>query len=490
MLLVCTLLLFVSGSAFCRGVAPLASTEEDGPLILTPLIEKGEIDKARSLSTVDPTLFTGIKSHSGFITVNKTAASHLFFWYFPVEEKKLEETPLVIWLQGGPGASSLFGLFKEIGPLQYENGKVKKMPITWAREYSLLFIDNPVGAGFSFSEHNTYVTNEDEVGAGLLSFVQQFLSVFSELRDAPLFIAGESYAGKYIPAFGHYIHHNNVNNRDKSQHINLKGLAIGDGWTDPPTLLQYSEFGLQIGYLDPNQAAQVKAFEDSAKKAYKDGDLETYKKEASAALDHFFKIATILNPYNYIDDEVPGIEYNKFLNREEVKKALHVGRTNFTNINFDVYFAMSDDFYLSVKPWLEELLENKYPVLGYSGQLDVIVAYPLSVNTYQSLKWSGADGYKKARRGLYDDTSRTPSVYLKKYANFMDVMVRGAGHMVPYDQPQAAIDVLTYFIDFALSGETTGDILKEYQSIRRPTSISLFNVQKTLDVDDWSNTNI
>ncbi|XP_028176536.1 vitellogenic carboxypeptidase-like [Ostrinia furnacalis] len=458
MLLVCTLLLFVSGSAFCRGVAPLASTEEDGPLILTPLIEKGEIDKARSLSNVDPTLFTGIKSHSGFITVNKTAASHLFFWYFPVEEKKLEETPLVIWLQGGPGASSLFGLFKEIGPLQYENGKVS-------------------------------VVKTNQVGAGLLSFVQQFLMVFDELREAPLFITGESYAGKYIPAFGHYIHHNNVNNRDKSQHINLKGLAIGDGWTDPPTLLQYSEFGLQIGYLDPNQAAQVKAFEDSAKKAYKDGDLKTYKKEASAALDHFFKIATILNPYNYIDDEVPGIEYNKFLNTEEVKKALHVGRTNFTNINFDVYFAMSDDFYLSVKPWLEELLENKYPVLGYSGQLDVIVAYPLSVNTYQSLKWSGADGYKKARRGLYDDTSGTPSVYLKKYANFMDVMVRGAGHMVPYDQPQAAIDVLTYFIDFALSGETTGNVLKEYQPIRRPTSISLFNVQQTLDVDDWSNTN-
>lgn len=94
----------------------------DGPLLLTPLIEKGKYEKARSLSKVDPTLFAGLQSHSAFITVNKTLGSHLFFWFFPVEDKPLESTPWIIWLQGGPGVSSLFGVFLEIGPLQFING--------------------------------------------------------------------------------------------------------------------------------------------------------------------------------------------------------------------------------------------------------------------------------------------------------------------------------------------------------------------------------
>lgn len=45
-----------------------------------------------------------------------------------------------------------------------------KRNITWGSDYSLLFIDNPVGVGFSYSESGEYATNIDEVKIFLFSF--------------------------------------------------------------------------------------------------------------------------------------------------------------------------------------------------------------------------------------------------------------------------------------------------------------------------------
>lgn len=90
-------------------------------LILTPFIEQGRTAEAKSACRVDPNLFFGIESYSGFLTVNSTYKSNLFFWYFPSFSKPVSETPWIIWLQGGPGASSLTGLFDEIGPFSSNN---------------------------------------------------------------------------------------------------------------------------------------------------------------------------------------------------------------------------------------------------------------------------------------------------------------------------------------------------------------------------------
>lgn len=85
-------------------------------LILTPYLKENRPLDARNASRVDPDIFLGVESYSGFVTVNETYNSNIFFWYFPVEKKPVNETPWLIWLQGGPGASSMTGLFDEIGP--------------------------------------------------------------------------------------------------------------------------------------------------------------------------------------------------------------------------------------------------------------------------------------------------------------------------------------------------------------------------------------
>lgn len=93
-------------------------------LILTQLVKNNLAEQARNLSLVDPKLFFNRTSYSGFFTVDEKYNSNLFFWYFPAENYK-PDSPWILWLQGGPGSSSLAGLFDEIGPFEIKNKELK-----------------------------------------------------------------------------------------------------------------------------------------------------------------------------------------------------------------------------------------------------------------------------------------------------------------------------------------------------------------------------
>ncbi|KAJ9584275.1 hypothetical protein L9F63_021397, partial [Diploptera punctata] len=116
------------------------------PLFLTPYIEAGKIKEAQQLSKVGPLKgAANIKSYSGYLTVDKTYNSNLFFWYFPIE-REYADAPVVLWLQGGPGATSLYGLFTENGPFSI-NKKFYLVPreYSWTKTHHVIYIDNPVG---------------------------------------------------------------------------------------------------------------------------------------------------------------------------------------------------------------------------------------------------------------------------------------------------------------------------------------------------------
>merc|ERR1712183_889633 len=130
------------------------------PLFLTPYIESGDVETGRAMARVDSTLLEGInediESYSGFLTVDAPNQGNMFFWFFPAEENP-ETAPVVIWLQGGPGGSSMFGALKLHGPIittvdgNNNLSGVEKNPNSWGRKHNMIYIDNPVGAGFSFS---------------------------------------------------------------------------------------------------------------------------------------------------------------------------------------------------------------------------------------------------------------------------------------------------------------------------------------------------
>ncbi|CDP00769.1 unnamed protein product [Coffea canephora] len=179
-----------------------------------------------------------LPTNSGYLEVNSTTGSALFYTYYEAQEPAtpLCQTPLLIWLQGGPGCSSMLGNFYELGPwLVSSNVSVKPNPGAWNRIFGLLFIDNPIGTGFSITASPQEIPrNQHDVAKHLFIAIKKFIKLDDLFKTRPIYVAGESYAGKYVPALGHYILTKNamlpVSNR-----VNLAGVAIGNGITDPAT---------------------------------------------------------------------------------------------------------------------------------------------------------------------------------------------------------------------------------------------------------------
>ncbi|KAI0688707.1 alpha/beta-hydrolase [Cytidiella melzeri] len=149
-------------------------------------------------------------SYAGNIDVQR--ANHpddtLFFWGFESQNGSLTaaagdlaDKPWAIWLQGGPGTSSLYGLFYENGPIRLQPGtqKLEKNPHAWSELVDYFWIDQPVGSGFSTADSEGYAADENQVAEDFVGFLANLVQVFPSLSTRPFYLTGESYAGRYIP---------------------------------------------------------------------------------------------------------------------------------------------------------------------------------------------------------------------------------------------------------------------------------------------------
>jgi carboxypeptidase C (cathepsin A) len=130
-----------------------------------------------------------------------TLKRHLWYWFF--ESRNAPSTdPLVIWLTGGPGCSSLVALFAENGPyIIADDLSLSLNPFSWNSNASVIWIDQPVNTGYSYAEPGDFgATSEAEIADNLYEFLQGFLSQYPKYSELPFYITGESYAGHYIPA--------------------------------------------------------------------------------------------------------------------------------------------------------------------------------------------------------------------------------------------------------------------------------------------------
>lgn len=424
-------------------------------LFLTPLIEAGQLDEARNLSKVGPLEGTSIESYSGYFTVNPEYNSNLFFWYFPALNNP-ETAPVALWLQGGPGSSSLFGLFVENGPFYVTKEiKLAEREYSWGRDFHLFYIDNPVGTGYSFTESDDgYPNNETEVARDLYEALQQFFTLFSELQTHDFYLTGESYAGKYVPAIGYKIFTENPTAQLK---INLKGLAIGDGLIDAETQYNYGDYFYNVGLIDEAQKALFVEQENLMIENIQAGDymdalynFDTLVNGGFVVHTSFYRNFTgLFDTYNYLLTFGPIDQnyYSLYVVSPSVRKAIHVGNLTYNN------GATSQDHLLgditqSTKSWVETLLDNDYRVLLYSGQVDVIIPYLISLNLINNLNWKYAEDYQIQERVIWkvDENDQEIAGYVKQSHNFYEALVRDAGHMVPYDQSRVGFDLITRFI--------------------------------------------
>ena len=118
--------------------------------------------------------------------------------------------PIMLWLNGGPGCSSLFGLLGEVGPVTANNfaGEFKFNSYSWNKEVNLLAIEQPGGVGFSHTNDSKFNWNDELMGENLLAGIKDFLKEFG-LQGRDFYVSGESYAGVYIPFLVKYIYNDN-----------------------------------------------------------------------------------------------------------------------------------------------------------------------------------------------------------------------------------------------------------------------------------------
>lgn len=303
-------------------------------------------------------------------------------------------------------------------------------------------------------EPTGYVRNEEEVARDLYEALRQFFTLYEDYRGNPFFVTGESYGGKYVPAISYKIHKEGEHARKHG--INLQGLSIGDGWCDPRNMFDYADYLYQVGLVDEEQRdhfyfeqarAAIAVDTKDFKKAFEifdelmDGDL------TPGGHSYFRNVTGMTDYFNILYQKMPEDTdwYNTYLGEKEVRKAIHVGHKPYNDGSI-VEKHLINDVMDTVKPWIEELLDADYRILFYSGQLDVIVAAPLTENFLRKMHWKRSTEYNHSKRHIWKLNEKYVAGYVRHVDNIVYVVIRNAGHMVPYDQPETAYEMITRFV--------------------------------------------
>lgn len=396
--------------------------------------------------------------YGGYVTLDKFSG-RAFYYYF-VEAQHSEQTlPLLLWLNGGPGCSSLaYGAMQELGPFRVNSdGKtLHRNSFSWNNVANVLFLESPTGVGFSYSNKSSdYNTNGDKkTAADNYLFLVNWLERFPEYKDRDFYIAGESYAGHYVPQLAHTILYHNKKANKKI--INLKGILIGNAVindeTDTRGLYDY----LASHAIISDRAAYIsKACDSSSSKILK-SDCDAAEDETEKDLEYIdlyniyaplcknTNLTALPKRSTVVTDPCSEYYVYAYLNRKDVQEALHA---NVTNLKYD-WEPCSDvitkwvDSSSTVLPLLHEFLQNNLRVWIFSGDTDGRV--PITSTKYSIYKMNLPVKTVWHPWFSYGEVGGYAEVYK---GGLTLVTVREAGHQVPSYQPARALTLIKYFLE-------------------------------------------
>ena len=393
-----------------------------------------------------------VAQHKGYIDLNDTKDTHYFYWFFESRSNATTD-PLVLWLTGGPGCSSLLALFGENGPFLL-NGTTKPVnnPYSWNSFANLLYVDQPVGTGFSYgSKPLSDDTNEKEIAEAMSKFLSGFYAKYPQYSHLDLFIIGESYAGHYVPAIGQYL----VDTKTVASE-QLKGIGIGNGWVDPYIQYRaYAQYAYQMHLINDTVLKIANGLDDACK-ALIDTHVWPIAFEECQIIELFVlessetHIGRSINPYDVrIPCKVPPLCYDfdavtTLLNDKDVQADLGVNMT-WGQCNRPVELFLIHDWIQQFQSDVKAILEANRRVLVYSGKEDFICNYLGGLEWTNTTDWSGRDNFSKASFKTWS-VDGVHAGEVKTYGPLTFLAVEAAGHMVPRDQPKHALDMLKRFL--------------------------------------------
>ncbi len=398
-----------------------------------------------------------VKQTSGYLDFED---KHLFYYFFESRNDPVND-PVILWLNGGPGCSSMTGLFFELGPSSL-GPELKPIhnPYSWNNNASVIFLEQPVGVGYSYGDTkigSTYAAAKD-----VFVFLELFFQKFPSFSQNKFHIAGESYAGHYIPNIASEI----VNHADRS--FELDSVLIGNGITDSL---------IQDAYYQP-MACGLGGYKQVLTDEACDQMIKDYSKckrlvKACYATKSAFACVpasvycgdklvgvyqkTGLNPY---DIRAPcetdnglcyeGMDYiDSYMNQKEVQEALGAEVDSYEGCSNDVYasFTLTGDESKPFQGYVAELLEKNVAVLLYAGDKDFICNWLGNHAWSNALDWKHKEEFSNQfLQPWYAGANHTAAGEVKSFANFTFLRIFDAGHMVPYNQPEVSLNMLNTWV--------------------------------------------
>jgi serine carboxypeptidase-like clade 2 len=435
--------------------------------------------------------------YSGYITVNDTHQRTLFYWF--VESQNAPATdPLVLWLNGGPGCSSLGGLLSENGPF-YPNTDGKTLRLnnfSWNRAANVVYLESPSGVGFSYSNTTSdYTVGDYQTAADSVVFLQRWLTKYPQYQKAPFWVTGESYGGHYVPNLAQAILQANA--AGGQPQINLAGFQVGNAWTNAEldnegavdmwlthALISQATYDGFYAHCNFSQIGPLADSFSNSSDRLGDPQCNTYQAQADKDLaviniydiysdvclssattegEQLMKSIAQANPVSPFPTsppryrQAPGGDVDpdpciddhvtEYLNQPSVQSAIHAKPMKWSECSNAINYSR-DDLLASMFPVYQWLFNNsKIRILVYSGDVDGIV--PVT----GTRKWIAALNLTIAQEWRYwlDSNSQTGG-YTEVYNagtnpnGLTFATVRDAGHMVPWTQGGRSYDLFTRFL--------------------------------------------
>lgn len=422
------------------------------------------------------------KHYSGYLDIDN--GRHHHYWHVESENSPSTD-PLIFWFNGGPGCSSMGGFFTELGPfLVDKNLSLQVNPGRWTTFANLVFTESPAGAGYSYADSVAgYTHNDTSVAIDNYNAVVQFLERFPQYKGRDVFLAGESYAGIYVPTLAKQI-------LDSGFDIPLAGIMVGNGcigskvggcsdaqsgyidthFLHDRALISTKQFNKVIGSCgsdwtsDACQSAVDQATDqvgpvdvyniyypcasntDNSSHVLRDPDHPNYPWFAPPSIVDK-AIALKQGPQECFVDNDPVTIY---LNRPDVRKAIHIspkakgewrvcGERVGGGYTF-VYNSTEEDETKNIYP---AIIASSTRVIVFNGDVDLCVPY--NGNAEWTSRVGELLGVEEEWRPWLVD--QQVAGYVTSYAhNFSFATVKGAGHMVPQFQPAAGKALAERFV--------------------------------------------
>lgn len=426
------------------------------------------------------------KHYSGYL--NASGTKRLHYWFMESQNDPKSD-PVVVWMNGGPGCSSMEGLITENGPflVSPDGSKLHYNPYSWNMVANVLYLESPAGVGYSYSQDRNYTTNDDETSYNNHLALQSFFKKFPEYKKNEFYLTGESYSGFYLPCLAVRLMNDS--------NINLKGLAIGNGLSslsmNDNSMMYFLHYHTVLG--DDEWSMLQKYCCNCSKCEFSDPKDAKCRSLVRIAAQRIFTIG--INEYDILSpcaDGAPAMDENgevipshfpsmlfrkhafshawrksgqmrnrlgldspctntsrmaRFMNNPAVRKALHIepGLPAWVDCSDDVHRNFVWQYEDMRAQHLSLLKTKKYRILLYNGDQDMMCNYLGDQWFVESLQQKLLKSYHP---WYYEDKHEGRQIggFVKYFTNLSFLTLKGAGHMSPKNKPQPAFYMITHFL--------------------------------------------